>query len=77
MKPRVREDRFLDWYLSEEKDFYFLGRKVYHSLKENGSYKTTIKSLFYTDCETIPAFITENFTNDEGEFNTEDCELVE
>lgn len=77
MKPRVRKERFLEWYFSEQDDFIKIGKEVAEKLKKKGSYKMTVEKLFYKECTAIPAFITENETSEESMFLTSDCELVD
>lgn len=77
MRPRVRKERFLEWYFSESNDFFYMGHKVADKLKEKDSFKITVEKLFYKECEAIPAFITENFTSEDRQIDTIDCDLVD
>ena len=75
MRPRVRKERFLEWYFSDEEDILIMGNRLLYNLQDDNTFTITTEDLF-NECEYIPAFITENYTNEDREFTPGECELI-
>lgn len=73
MEPlQIKKDRFIDWYLSDEVDKYYIGASVYDALKRNHEFSITLEEIFL-NMEYYPDHLYEPY---EGSIEGRDVQLI-
>jgi hypothetical protein len=72
---KVTQERFIDWYFSDQEDFIHIGERVKLLMEKTGYATISVENIFWEQDE-LPTWILEGYDGDEDYIGADEVELI-
>jgi len=72
---KVTQERFIDWYFSDQDDYIHIGERVKLLMEKTGYATISVENIFWEQDE-LPTWILEDYDGDEDYIGADEVELI-